>query len=83
MFFGLSRVLKPLSVLADVLPILGDIIGIGADIVAGIVAAACALLTIGVAWLFYRPLIGIPLVVAGVALIVMTILKKKKKAAAS
>ncbi len=80
MFFGLSRVLKPLSVLADVLPILGDIIGIGADIVAGIVAAACALLTIGVAWLFYRPLIGIPLVVAGVALIVMMVLKKKKNA---
>ena len=82
MYFGLSMVLKPLSVLADVLPILGDIVGMGAGIVAGIVSGACALLTIGVAWIYYRPLIGIPLVVAGLALLVMVFLKKKKAAVA-
>jgi hypothetical protein len=59
MYFGLSMVLKPLSVLGDVLPILGDIIGIGAGLVAGLVALVCALVTIAVAWLFYRPLIGV------------------------
>jgi len=64
MFFGLSMVLKPLSVLADVLPILGDIVGIGAGLVAGLAAAACALATIAVAWLFYRPVIGIVLLAA-------------------
>ena len=83
MFIGLSTALKPLSVLADVLPILGDIVGVGAGIAAGLVAFACAILTIGVAWLFYRPLVGVPLVVAGGALLVKSILKKKKAAAAA
>lgn len=66
MFLGLSAVLKPLSVLADVLPILGDIVGIGTGIVAGLVALVCSLVTIAIAWLFYRPVIGcILLAVAG------------------
>lgn len=66
MFFGLSSVLKPLPVLADVLPILGDIVGIGTGLVAGLVALICALVTIAIAWLVYRPVIGITLlVVAG------------------
>ena len=66
MFFGLSAVLKPLSVLCDVLPILGDIMEIGTGIVAGLVALVCSLVTIAIAWLFYRPVIGcILLAVAG------------------
>lgn len=66
MYFGLSMVLKPLSVLGDVLPILGDIIGLGAGFVAGIVAIVCTLVTIAVSWLFYRPVMAVVLLaVAG------------------
>ena len=66
MFIGLSMVLKPLSVLADVLPILGDIVEMGMGLVAGLLALICALVTIAVAWLFYRPILGaILLAVAG------------------
>ncbi|MBO4448474.1 MAG: TMEM43 family protein [Kiritimatiellae bacterium] len=63
MYFGLSKFLRPLSVLADVLPILGDIVGIGIGLVAGVVAFACALATIAVAWLFYRPVVAVALLV--------------------
>ena len=66
MFFGLSMVFKPLSVLADVLPILGDIVEMGMGLVAGLIALACALVTISIAWIFYRPVLGgILLAVAG------------------
>lgn len=66
MYFGLSMVLKPLSVLGDVLPILGDIIGLGTGFVAGIVAIVCTLVTIAVSWLFYRPVMAVVLLaVAG------------------
>ena len=66
MFFGLSMVFKPLSVLADVLPILGDIVEIGNGIVAGLISLVCALVTIAIAWIFYRPVLGIILLaVAG------------------
>ena len=85
MFFGLSAVLKPLSVLADVLPILGDIVGIGTGLVAGLVALACALVTIAVAWLFYRPVLGVLLLVAAGFLLWKLAQKRKaaKAAAAS
>jgi len=66
MYFGLSKVLNPLSVLADVLPILGDIVGVGVGLVAGLVSIVCAIVTIAVAWIFYRPVIGVALLaVAG------------------
>lgn len=69
MFIGFSLVFKPLSVVADVLPIAGDIVGVGTGIVAFLLAAPLSLITIGVAWIFYRPLIGIPLLVlAGVGI---------------
>ena len=80
MYFGLKKVLGPIDTLVDVIPILNGIVAMGTSLAAGLVSGACALLTIGVAWIYYRPLIGIPLVVAGMALLVMVFLKKKKAA---
>lgn len=61
MFIGLSMVLKPLSVLGDVVPFIGTVIGMGAGLVAGLVSLVCSLVTIAIAWIFYRPIIGIAL----------------------
>ncbi|MCO8122125.1 TMEM43 family protein [Stieleria sp. TO1_6] len=69
MFIGLSMLLRPLVVLADVLPIAGSLVGFGTAIVAGLLTIAGALTVIGIAWIFYRPLLGISLLaVAAVAL---------------
>lgn len=69
MFFGFNLIFRPLSVVADVLPIAGTIVGVGTGIVAFLLAAPLSLITIAVAWIFYRPLIGIPLlVVAGIGI---------------
>lgn len=69
MFIGLNLVLRPLVVLADVLPLAGSLVGFGTAIVAGLLTIAGAMTVIGIAWLFYRPLLGISLlVVAAVAL---------------
>lgn len=76
---GLSSVFKPLSVIADVLPILGDIVEVGTGIVAKIIAFVCAVTTIAIAWLFYRPIIGIALLlIAGVG--VFFLVKKRNEA---
>ena len=83
MYFGLKMVLGPIDTLVDVIPILNSIVAMGTSLAAGLVSGACALLTIGIAWIYYRPLVGIPLVVGGVALLVMVFLKKKKAAAAT
>ena len=81
MYFGLKRVLGPIDSLVDVIPILNGIVAMGTSLAAGLVAGACALLTIGVAWVFYRPWLGIPLIAVGVGLLVMTFMKKRKAAA--
>lgn len=79
MFIGLSMILKPLSVLTDVLPFLGNIVGAGTGIIAGILALVFTLITIGLAWLFYRPLFGIILLGAGVGLGVLFKVMRGKK----
>ena len=82
MFFGLSMVPKPLSVLADVLPILGNIVEIGTGLVAGVIAFVCALVTIAIAWIFYRPVLGILLLAAAGAAIFLLWKKKQEKKSA-
>ena len=82
MFIGLCLVFKPLSVVADVLPIFGDLVGLGTGVVSFGIAATCSLLTIAFAWIFYRPLVGVPLLVLGLGLFVALIVKSKQAKAA-
>lgn len=82
MFIGLAMVFKPLSVMGDVVPFIGSIIGAGTSLVAFLISAICSLITIAIAWLFYRPIMGILLLAVAGGLIYF--LKKKadeKKAA--
>ena len=79
MFFGLSMVMKPISVLADVLPILGDIVEIGAGLVAGVVAFACSLVTIAVAWIFYRPVLAVVLILLAAGAVFLLWKKRQAK----
>ena len=68
MFFGLSMMLKVFSVLADVLPFIGNLVGAGTGIISFLIAAVLSLLTIAVAWIVFRPLLGIGLIAAAAVL---------------
>lgn len=66
MGIGFGMLFRPLSVVADVVPFIGNIIGAGTGFVGFLIAAILSLITIAVAWLVYRPVLGIGLlVVAG------------------
>jgi tetratricopeptide (TPR) repeat protein len=69
MLIGLGLVLRPLSVVADVIPIFGSIVGAGTGIVAFLLAAALSLITVAVAWVTFRPLLGGGLLAGAAALI--------------
>ncbi|MGN0853605.1 MAG: TMEM43 family protein [Kiritimatiellia bacterium] len=69
MYAGLSMVLKPLSVVGDVLPFIGNLLELGNGLVAGVVSFVCTIVTIAIAWLFYRPVLGVGLLVAAGALV--------------
>ena len=79
MFIGLAMVMKPLSVLADVIPMIGNLVEFGTGLVAFIAALVTALVVIAVAWIAVRPVLGISLLIAAVAAVVC--LKRKKKPA--
>lgn len=83
LFAGLSAVLRPIRVLADVLPFLGRIVGMGLGFVAFVVALVCWLVTVAIAWVAYRPLVGIPLLVAAAALVFLLVKRSREARAAS
>ena len=79
---GLGMLLRPLSVVADVLPFLGDLVGAGTGLVAFLLGLAWSFIIIAIAWLAYRPLLGGGLLAAAIALIVLIFLRRKKRAKA-
>jgi hypothetical protein len=68
-FVGVRTFFMPLSVLADVVPFIGGIVEVGATLASLLIALPLALTTIAVAWIAFRPLVAVGLlVVAGAAL---------------
>ncbi|MCW5210069.1 hypothetical protein VU10_07890, partial [Desulfobulbus sp. US1] len=59
------------SVLADVLPFLGSIVEAGTGFIAFLLAGVLSLITIAVAWIVFRPLLGIILLAIAVGLVVL------------
>ncbi|MBQ7155245.1 MAG: TMEM43 family protein [Synergistaceae bacterium] len=78
---GLRMIFKPLSVIADVIPILGTIVEGGAGIVAFLLGLAWSLVVIAVAWVRFRPLWAGGLIAAAVLLLGMSYMKGKKASA--
>ncbi len=67
MFIGFTAFLSPLSTLASVLPFLGSIVRGAAAGISIVISLPLTLVVIALAWLFYRPLIGIGLLVIAAA----------------
>ncbi len=69
---GFLLIFAPLAVLADVLPILGSIVGAGTFLLSLLLTMLVAPLVIGLAWLWYRPLIGIGVLAFGLVMAFLT-----------
>lgn len=68
MWLGLSLVFAPISRVLDILPMLGTIGGWGIGLVTGLISLLLSVLTIALAWVFYRPLLGGTMIALVVAL---------------
>lgn len=84
MLIGLQLIVNPLSVFASVIPFLGSLVNFGFGFLTLVVALPLTIGTIAIAWLAYRPLIGIPLLLVAGACIFFAarLLPRKKKATA-
>jgi hypothetical protein len=81
MLIGWNMLFRPLSVLADVVPMAGNLVGMGTGFVAFILAATFSLITVAVAWIVFRPVIGITLLVLAAGFIYLLAQRAKNRAA--
>ena len=75
MYAGISTILAPFAVMADVLPFLGSLVRTGTSAISFLISLPISLLIIALAWIFYRPLLGITLLVIVVVCAVLIIKK--------
>jgi hypothetical protein len=78
MVFGFRLVFRPLSVMADVLPFLGNIVEAGTGFVSFLLAAFLSASIVAVAWVFYRPLVGLMMIAVAIALAVAVVAVLRK-----
>ncbi len=81
LYIGLSTILAPLHTLGAVVPLIGNILEFGTRLLAFVLAAALSLITVSIAWIFYRPLLGIGLLVVGLAIPISLKFLRQDKAA--
>ncbi|MBR6283664.1 MAG: TMEM43 family protein, partial [Muribaculaceae bacterium] len=76
---GLKGIFNFLVILLKVIPFLASIMNFGVGLICTVLGIAWSLIVIGVAWLFYRPLVGIPLLVVALGLIVWLAVRGRNK----
>lgn len=80
---GFSLVLAPIAVLASILPFLGRLVGAGTKIIAFLIAGIVWAITVSIAWIFYRPLLGIAILAVAIVLFVLVMKRLRQPSAAS
>lgn len=82
LIIGFALILRPLAVLASVLPFLGAVMGFGTTVVAAVLGTGLGLAVIALAWFAHRPVVSITalLIAAGLTLGLIMLGKKRKPA---
>lgn len=81
-YMGFRNIFDIIVTLLKVLPFLANIAGVGVGLVAFLLALVWSLVVIAVGWVFYRPVLGIALLIAAGALVYFLVTKSKKAAPA-
>lgn len=76
---GFNLILAPLSVLVDIIPFAGRIVGTGTSIISFCLALCISLITIAIGWIAYRPILAITLIVIAAVAILFPLFKKKSQ----
>jgi hypothetical protein len=67
MCIGFSLLFGPVTVLADILPFFGDLVGIGVGLFGFMIGSSISLLVISIGWVVARPLLGIMMLLGAAA----------------
>jgi len=75
MFIGLTMIFKPLVMIGKFVPFIGSMIAAGTGLISFAIASVVSLVVVAIAWIVYRPLLGIVLLVIAAALAVFALMK--------
>ena len=81
-YMGFRNIFDILVTLLKVLPFLANIASVGVGLVAFVLALVWSLIVIAVGWVFYRPVLGIALLIGAAALVYFLVTRSKKAAPA-
>jgi hypothetical protein len=65
LFIGFTLMLSLISIIADVIPVLGSVVAFGTGIIAAILTLIIGPLVIAIAWFAYRPLLSLAIFAVG------------------
>ena len=82
LFIGFALVTRPVSVVASVIPILGDLVGLGTGLVAFVAATVTGGVTIAIAWFFYRPLLALLILAVTAAIVGGVVALRRRRSVA-
>ncbi len=82
MFIGFVMLLSILSIIADVIPFVGSIVGFGTTVIAVILTLLLGPLVMAIAWIAYRPVLAIAIIAIGVLIAAAIIYLRRGKAPA-
>lgn len=81
-FFAVGMFLRPIRVFAQFIPFLGQLVGFALFFFSVVASGGVTVMVVGVAWLYYRPVLGILICLLGfVAIAGMVMLLQFRKAA--
>ena len=78
---ALKMIFGILVTILKLVPFLASIMNLGVSLVCGVLGFVWSLIVIAIAWIFYRPLLGIALLVIAAGLVYWLVIKGKKQQA--
>lgn len=69
MYLGIMMMFNIVTTIANIIPFLGTLADLGVSLFAGIISLTLSLITIAIAWIFYRPILGAVILVAALGII--------------
>ena len=79
MFAGFKMIFSIVGVIGDVVPFVGDVFRFATGLAALALTAIISTVIIGIAWIYYRPMIGMIIIAIGLVIAVAALFLGKKK----
>ncbi|MGE3307971.1 MAG: TMEM43 family protein, partial [Rhizobiaceae bacterium] len=83
MAVGFGLIFAPLGIVGDLVPFIGSIVRFGTGLLAFLLAIVIGTVTIAIAWFWYRPILSLIIIAAGLAIAAVVYMIGRRRSAAA